>query len=110
VATSEIGVGDVLLIGVGLVVAINSIHDIVGGSSASAEQKPSDKTRRSKPARGAPPGTKPIDQSGKGRDWIHGTKDDVGAGPQDWVGVAPNGDIITTNPDGSAKNNGPSSH
>jgi RHS repeat-associated protein len=68
----------------------------------------SDKTRRSKPARGVPPGTRPIDQAGKSRDWVHGTKKDVNAGPQDWVGVAPNGDIITTNPDGSAENHGPS--
>jgi RHS repeat-associated protein len=82
-----------------------------GSNSMSAKDKgnsPSDKSRQSKPSRGVPPGTKPIDQNGKSRDWIHGTKQDVGAGPKDWVGVAPNGDIITTNPDGSAENHGPS--
>ena len=82
-----------------------------GSNAVSAKDKadtPSDKSRQSKPARGVPPGTKPIDQSGKSREWIHGTKQDVGAGPKDWVGVAPNGDIITTNPDGSAENHGSS--
>jgi RHS repeat-associated protein len=82
-----------------------------GSNTMSAKDKgdkASDKSRQSKPATGTPPGTKPIDQKGKTREWIHGTKEDVGAGPRDWVGVAPNGDIITTNPDGSAENHGPS--
>jgi hypothetical protein len=73
-----------------------------------AEQKPpNNKSRKSKPT-DAPPGTRPIDQSPNGHEWIEGTKEDVYAGPSDWVGVAPNGDIITTNPDGTARNNGPS--
>ena len=82
-----------------------------GSNTMSANDKggkPSDKSRRSKPARGVPPGTRPIDQSGKPHEWIEGTKGDVGAGPADWVGVAPNGDIVTTNPDGSAEIHGPS--
>ena len=72
-----------------------------------AEQKPPSKSRQSKP-KNAPPGTRPIDQSPNGHEWIEGTKGAVGAGPADWVGVAPNGDIITTNPDGTAENHGPS--
>jgi hypothetical protein len=76
-------------------------------TTMSADQKPPSKSRQSKPTN-APRGTRPIDQSGNSHDWIEGTKDAVGAGPADWVGVAPNGDIITTNPDGTAENHGPS--
>lgn len=76
-------------------------------TTMSAEQKPPSKSRQSKP-KNAPPGTRPIDQSPNSHDWIEGTKDAVGAGPADGVGVAPNGDIITTNPDGTAENHGPS--
>lgn len=57
-----------------------------------------------------PTGTLPIDQA-KGpfcldKDDIHTIKKGLGAGNQDWVGIAPNGDIITTE-DGEAVNNGP---
>lgn len=34
-------------------------------------------------------------------------KDGVLAGPKDWTGVAPNGDVITGDSDGNAVNNGP---
>jgi RHS repeat-associated protein len=79
----------------------------LGDGVVQAEQKPPSKSRQSKP-KNAPPGTRPIDQSPNGHEWIEGTKDAVGAGPADWVGVAPNRDIITTNPDGTAENHGPS--
>jgi hypothetical protein len=73
-----------------------------------ADQKPPSKSRQSKP-KNAPPGTKPIDQSGLDRGDVHGIKDGIGAGAQDWVGITPNGDVITTNPDGTAQNHGPAS-
>ncbi|MFT3777042.1 MAG: RHS repeat-associated core domain-containing protein [Ottowia sp.] len=52
-------------------------------------------------------GTKPIDQSGLGRGEIHDIKDGVGAGARDWTGIAPNGDVITSDPEGNAINHGP---
>jgi RHS repeat-associated protein len=72
--------------------------------------KPSDKSRQSKPTN-APPGTKPIDQTGRSKDEIHGIKDGIVAGPKDWVGITPGGDVITTNPlDGTFENHGPASN
>jgi RHS repeat-associated protein len=54
-----------------------------------------------------PTGTKPIDEMGWGSGRIHGIKDGLGAGPRDWVGIAPNGDVITGDAAGNAVNNGP---
>jgi hypothetical protein len=55
----------------------------------------------------APSGTKPIDQVGLPRDLIHEIKGDIGARPNDWTGVTPDGDVITAGPDGKTVNHGP---
>jgi len=65
-------------------------------------------SRESKP-RDAPRGTKPIDQSGFDREDVHKIKDGVGAGPRDWVGVTPDGEVITSDGEGNAENHGPAS-
>lgn len=72
-----------------------------------AEDNPSprDRSRQSKP-KDAPPGTVPIDQSGKSRDEIHGIKDGIGAGPKDWVGITPDGHVITSDADGNSEDHG----
>jgi hypothetical protein len=49
----------------------------------------------------------PIDQSGKPREDIHKIKDGVGAGPRDWVGISPDGHVITTDGEGNAEDHGP---
>ncbi|MGH6777758.1 MAG: RHS repeat-associated core domain-containing protein [Bradyrhizobium sp.] len=56
----------------------------------------------------APPGTRPIDKWGIPRGDIHDIKGPKGlqAGPTDWVGVTPEGNVITTGPNGEAVNNG----
>lgn len=70
-----------------------------------SEDDPSERSRQSRP-RNAPSGTRPIDQSGLDRETIHGIKDAIGAGPKDWVGITPDGEIITTDSDGNAENHG----
>jgi len=64
-----------------------------------------ERRRQSRP-RNAPRGTRPIDQSGLDRETIHGIKDGIGAGPRDWVGITPDGEIITADAEGNAENNG----
>jgi RHS repeat-associated protein len=70
-----------------------------------AKQKRSEKSRKSKPT-DAPRGTQPIDSVGLSKDDIHKIKEGINAGPEDYVGVTPNGEVITTNPDGKSENHG----
>jgi RHS repeat-associated protein len=64
----------------------------------------------SKP-KNVPPGTVPIDQAKGSKGWdkddVHGIKDGVGAGPRDWVGISPDGNVITGDHEGNAVDNGP---
>jgi len=61
----------------------------------------------SKP-KSCPSGTLPIDQyPGLDKDDIHDIKDGVGAGPRDWTGISPDGDVITGDHTGESVNNGP---
>jgi hypothetical protein len=69
----------------------------------------SDYRPRYKP-KNCPPGTIPINKHPGTRDDVHGIKGQLkneGVGPKSWVGVSPAGDIIVTNPDGTAGNLGP---
>lgn len=60
---------------------------------------------------GCPVGTIPIDQAKGPRGWdkddVHGIKDGIGAGSRDWVGVTPDGHVISGNHEGNAVDNGP---
>jgi hypothetical protein len=69
------------------------------------DDTPRDRSRRARP-RNAPRGTVPIDQSGLDRDTIHKIKDAIGADPDTWVGITPDGDIVTTDSDGNIENHG----
>lgn len=71
-----------------------------------ARQDPRERSRQSRP-RNPPRGTRPIDQSGLDREDIHKIKDGIGAGPRDWVGITPEGEVITTDEEGNAENHGP---
>ena len=48
-----------------------------------------------RPAEGLPTGTRGVDQDPRLRGKIHDIKDEIDAGPQDWVGVSPDGKIWT---------------
>ncbi len=54
-----------------------------------------------------PSGTVPIDQAGFPRGTADQIKKIIGARPNDWTGIAPNGDIITGTPNGEVINHGP---
>jgi RHS repeat-associated protein len=61
------------------------------------EQRPND----------VPTGTKPVDQDRRlDRQKIHDIKDQLGAGPKDWVGIDPSGNIWTSE-GGKGANQGP---
>ena len=74
--------------------------DTINWLSHSFVPKPGSKPKN------CPAGTRPIDQTGLGKDAVHGIKKGVGAGPRDWTGIAPNGDVITGDNEGNAINNG----
>jgi hypothetical protein len=69
------------------------------------DEAPHDRSRRARP-RNAPRGTVPIDQSGLDRETIHKIKDAIGAGPDTWVGITPDGHIVTTDAEGNIEDHG----
>jgi len=77
---------------------IQNALDYVFQSRAKPGAKPKD----------CPAGTKPIDQfPDLDKDEVHKIKKGVGAGPRDWVGISPDGDVITGDENGEAVNRGP---
>lgn len=70
---------------------------VLNSPSDRDEQAAEDRRRGSRPT-DAPRGTRPIDQSGIDRGGVHDVKDGIGARPDDWVGVTPEGGIVTTDP------------
>jgi hypothetical protein len=88
-------VGGVIGAGIGAAIGWNVIGPMF--AKPGNESRPSD----------APSGTKPIDQAGIGRGDVHDIKEGSGAGARDWTGIAPNGDVITSDQRGRAINHGP---
>jgi hypothetical protein len=64
-----------------------------------------DKSMQSRP-RDCPRGTRTIDQSGLSKDDIHEIKEGVGAGGPDWVGITPEGHVITSDEEGNVEDHG----
>lgn len=68
------------------------------------------KPKKGSKPKDAPPGTLPIDVAGPNlgldHDDVEKIKGSVGAGPADWTGIAPNGDVITGDSEGNSNNHG----
>jgi RHS repeat-associated protein len=95
--------------GVGLDIATSAV--VAAGIAGVADEGPqlmAPPKVGSKP-KNCPAGTLPIDQSGLSKDDVHDIKEGVGAGPKDWTGITPGGDVITGDHEGNAVNNGPKS-
>lgn len=88
----------------------DATEDSAEGDGGEASSNRKIKPRVQEKPDNAPAGTLPLDQAkkkfglrGEDHNKIKGKKG-TNSGPQDWVGIAPNGDVITTNPDGTAEN------
>lgn len=68
--------------------------------------KPKPQPKPKPKPKNCPTDTKPIDQMGWPKDKVHKIKDGLRLGPTDWTGVAPDGTIIVTGPDGNAEEAG----
>jgi RHS repeat-associated protein len=86
----------VLAVIAGGIWAGQNLYDYLSFARSKKGSKPKD----------CPTGTRPIDQSGLSKDDIHKIKDRVGAGPPDWTGIDPVGNVITGDAEGNAVNNG----
>jgi len=86
--------------------AISGDYNTLNAEGSDGEEKKIDPATVAPTDR--PRGTRPIDDWGIGRGDIHEIKGPrgLGAGANDWVGITPEGDVITTGQDGRAVNNG----
>jgi hypothetical protein len=69
------------------------------------DEMPRDRSRRARP-KNCPSGTVPIDQSGLDRETIHKIKDAIGAAPDQWVGITPDGHVVTGDSEGNVEDHG----
>jgi hypothetical protein len=76
----------------------NSESSDIGSSGGTGKEAQREKRRKSA-LKDKPAGTKPIDKDPRARGKIHDIKPVIGAAPDDWVGVTPSGDIVTTSPE-----------
>ena len=88
--------GGLLGLGADTIQSANQTDSKSSGDRGADAQR--DKRRKSAP-NNKPAGTKPIDKDGRAKGKIHDIKPDIGAAPDDWVGVTPDGEIVTTSPE-----------
>ena len=90
---------------IGAWVGWNFTGPIVQDAMMASKPKPGSKPKN------CPPGTIPVDQAkgpwGWDKDNVHDIKSGVDAKPTDWVGVTPDGRVITGDHEGNAVDNGP---
>jgi RHS repeat-associated protein len=87
---------------IGCALFCDNVIDSVANRHESNEDEDSDRSvedkRRGSAPSDAPRGTRAIDSSGIDRQGVHDIKDGIGAGPKDYVGITPQGNIVTTDP------------
>ena len=99
-------IGSATVAGAAITAAIGTAGSIAWGI-LHRDPSSDDPDRSTKP-KSCPSGTKPIDQfPDLDRDDIHKIKKGLGARPDDWVGITPDGNVITGGSGGQAVNQGP---
>ena len=97
----RIQLGLAILIGLGVGAGLTLLAGPASLSGDSGDLCPANTACASEPgSNNVPRGTRSIDNWGIPKDDIQDIKGGIGAGPRDWVGVSPEGDVYLKGPNG----------
>jgi hypothetical protein len=99
----QLGLGTLIGLGAGVGLTLCFLAGPPSASGDPGDPCPANAVCASDPGpKNVPRGTRPIDRWVSPKDDIQDIKDGVGAGPRDWVGVSPEGDVYLKDPNGKS--------